>query len=512
MVNETAPTTTAGPYTVQLYTDNPTVTLRAEQAGTVSSYSYNWLAACNTPPQPPTPTAPTAPTLPNQTAAQGTPFSYVVPAFSGTAPITYSASGLPGGLSFDAPSRTISGTPTTVQSSLVTINATNSAGMATGTFTITVNAAPVNNGPFAITGVNTLSCQPVSAGSRQLTFTPLYSGTTGQPISFAVVNETAPTTTAGPYTVQLYTDNPTVTLRAEQAGTVSSYSYNWLAACNTPPQPPTPTAPTAPTLPNQTATQATPFSYVVPAFSGTAPITYSASGLPAGLSFDAPSRTISGTPTTVQSSLVTINATNSAGMATGTFTITVNAAPVNNGPFAITGVNTLNCQPVSAGSRQLTFTPLYSGTTGQPISFAVVNETAPSTVAGPYTVQLYTDNPTVTLRAEQAGTVSSYSYNWLAVCNAPARLATPEQYETLTVTVLNNPVTTDALEVLVRGAGTQRLHLELLDSRGRLLGDTRVEQAQPAERISLSMERTPGLYLLRVSTPTQQQVVKLLRQ
>ncbi|GAB3564067.1 hypothetical protein GCM10027578_08900 [Spirosoma luteolum] len=39
--------------------------------------------------------APTAPTLPNQTATQGTPFSYVVPAFSGTAPITYSASGLP---------------------------------------------------------------------------------------------------------------------------------------------------------------------------------------------------------------------------------------------------------------------------------------------------------------------------------------------------------------------------------------------------------------------------------
>ena len=86
---------------------------------------------------------------------------------------------------------------------------------------------------FSITGVTTVSCATVSAGQRTLTFTPQYSGLNGQPVSFSVANELLPTTAPGPYTLQLYTDNPVITLKAVQGGTPgeASFAYNWLVAC-----------------------------------------------------------------------------------------------------------------------------------------------------------------------------------------------------------------------------------------------------------------------------------------
>ena len=103
---------------------------------------------------------------------------------------------------------------------------------------------------FAITGVTGVSCATVTANSRRLTFTPVYSGATGQPITFAVVNETPPTTNPGPYSLTLYLDNPTITLKASQLGLPgeATFSYMWTAACSSstvvqPPTPPTPINP-----------------------------------------------------------------------------------------------------------------------------------------------------------------------------------------------------------------------------------------------------------------------------
>jgi hypothetical protein len=43
------PTTSPGPYTLRLYTDNPAITLKATQTGTPAeaSFAYNWLAVCS---------------------------------------------------------------------------------------------------------------------------------------------------------------------------------------------------------------------------------------------------------------------------------------------------------------------------------------------------------------------------------------------------------------------------------------------------------------------------------
>ncbi len=500
----TAPATISGTPTTAV--GSPfSVTVTARDAGSLTAAT---MFAFTIVPVSPSPTAPVAPTLPNQTATVGVAFSYVVPAFSGTTPITYTASGLPAGLSFDASSRTISGTPTMAQVSTVLITGTNSAGSGSGSFTITVNAAPVG-GTFAISGVTTNGCAQLTPNSRQVTFTPQYSNSDGSAISFRTINESVPTTAPGPYSLRLYTDNPVVTLEATQSGKVVTFSYNWLSACSTPPGP---AAPAAPTLPNQTATVGVAFSYVVPAFSGTTPITYTASGLPAGLSFDASSRTISGTPTMAQISTVLITGTNSAGSGSGSFTITVNAAPVG-GNFAISGVTTNGCAQLTPNSRQVTFTPQYSNSDGSAISFRTINESVPTTAPGPYSLRLYTDNPVVTLEATQSGKVSTFSYNWLSFCNSSSsRIGVAEQRETMLVTVLGNPVLSEQVDLEIRGAQNQLLRIQAADSQGRTVDETTIAQAGQTERTSLQLGRSTGVYLLRVTTPTQQQVIKLIRQ
>ncbi len=147
------------------------------------------------------------------------------------------------------------------------------------------------NGSLAITGVTGLICTPDNANRYTISFSPTYSGATGDPISFSVVNEMLPTTSPGPYSLQLYTDNPIIQMRAVQAGSSASYAYNWVAACSTPPLSP----------------------------------------------------------------------------------------PV----FSIADVTGVSCTSLSATSRRLSFTPVYSGATGAPISFSVVNEMLPTTSPGP---------------------------------------------------------------------------------------------------------------------------------
>ena len=474
----------------------------------------------------PTPTAtkPVAPALDNQTATVGTPFSYLVPAFTGTDPITYEANNLPNGLNFDPNTRTIAGIPTTVQTPTVTITGTNAAGMGTGQFTITVSAAPVVvSAPFAITGVTTVSCATISAGQRQLSFNPQYAGTNGQPISFSVVNEMLPTTNPGPYTLKLYTDNPTITLKAVQEGTAgeASFTYNWLAACNGGSNPPANQAPTTIGIPNQNATVDQPFSLnVAPFFSDPNgdPLGFAASGLPTGLSLSG--SVISGSPNSSGVSSVTITATDPGMLSVSTsFTLTVSPASVSpppTAPFAITGVSTVSCVVLSAGQRQIQFTPRYAGLTGQPISFSVVNEMLPTTNPGPYTLNPYIDNPTFTLKAVQSGTAgeASFTYNWLAACNTGSnkRIGVAEPLSRFSVEVLGNPAH-EQLRVRISGAEGQAVRLRLTDLRGRELESRLVEPAGAADEQRFDLRQTPaGMLVLQAVSQGQTQVVKILHQ
>ncbi|MCK8490440.1 hypothetical protein M0L20_01175 [Spirosoma sp. RP8] len=178
--------------------------------------------------------------------------------------------------------------------------------------------------------------------------------------------------------------------------------------------------------------------------------------------------------------------------------------------FAITGVNTVSCQTVNGGERRLTFTPQYSGLTG-PVSFSVVNEMLPTLSAGPYTLRVYTDNPIITLSAQQGSAVARYSYNWLAVCNSPARLSSEESTSRLAVKVLGNPVVGQSAEVEISGVSGQSVQLKLVDLQGKTLHGQSIEKAGSVERVSLPLGNAQGILLLDVSTATQRQQIKLLR-
>ena len=309
-----------------------------------------------------------------------------------------------------------------------------SANGCTGTASVTLTVNPVVTAPFAITGVTTVDCTPILPNRFSISFTPRYSGLDGSPVSFSVTNELFPTTQPGPYTLQLYTDNPVITLEAKQGGATTKYTYDWLAACNSTTAPNTPPR-VVMGIPAQTATVGQYFSYVIPegTFTDTetpGSLRLSASGVPAGLSFSG--ATLSGVPSSTVGSpfSVTITATDPGGLSASTpLVLTVQPAsetPPPTVPFAITGVTTISCTPV-ADRININFAPRYAGLNGQPIAFEVINELSTTTEPGPYSLTLYRDNPVITLRATQTGSGGpvTYAYNWLSACRAWVRTTRP---------------------------------------------------------------------------------------
>jgi len=182
-------------------------------------------------------------------------------------------------------------------------------------------------------------------------------------------------------------------------------------------------------------------------------------------------------------------------------------------PFSITGVTTVSCQTATAGLRRVSFTPQYAGLNGQPVSFSVVNEMPSTTAAGPYTLNLYTDNPRVTLSAQQANTAgtTSFTYNWLTACSGGARVSA-ESVTELQIQVLGNPVQ-HTVEVRVTGANERPLTLMLTNLQGRQLGQQHTSRAEAADVYRFDVSTQPsGLLLLQVSTGSQTKTVKIVKE
>lgn len=493
-------------------------TLAIQDAASRSTYFvWSFREACantSTPNRPPIFTGVTS-----LTGVLGVAFRYNVPASSFSdpegLPLTYAINGLPSGLTFDAASNVISGIPTVTSVNSVTITATDAGGLtAVGTFSITINKTiDQPQSPASLT-VTSFTCHTASSGMSSVDFVVGYTDGSFTPsVPALFINGV---TGAGKLGVQYtyYHDANQYNLPIHDAATRSTYFvWNFREACGS-----SPVANRPPVynggLIDQTGTVGLPFTYTIPATAFTDPdgqtsLIYTASNLPAGLAFGATSRIISGTPIAVGSRTVTITATDASGaFSTGAFTITIGTTPPAT--FAIIGSTTVACERISSTERWLTFTPQYSGTNGQAITFSVINESLPTNSPGPYSLRLYTDNPTITLRAEQAGTVGpvTYQYNWLAACNANARRSAEDRQTDLDVTVLSNPVLDSRVEVDVRGAFGESLTLQIADEQGRIVSRHLVSQAAEVERQSLTLNHARGVFLLTVSTPTQ---IKTLR-
>ncbi len=261
---------------------------------------------------------PTFSTISGYAVRVNSPFSEVLPAASsGDSPLSYTATNLPTGLTFITTTRTISGTPTTVESKTVTYTVRDEDGdEATTTFAFNVAADLMPTLP-AISGYTAKVDSPFSQLLPEATSgdTPLSYTATDLPTGLTFITSTR--TIQGTPT-QVETPTVTYTVRDSDG---DSDSVEFTITVNPD------LTPSAPSVPGYSAKQNSPFSQQLPVGSGgDGTLSYGATGLPEGLSFITSTRTIAGTPTGTGLSTVRYTVTDSDGDSDYVdFTITVAA-------------------------------------------------------------------------------------------------------------------------------------------------------------------------------------------
>ncbi|MCY3900775.1 MAG: putative Ig domain-containing protein [Caldilineaceae bacterium] len=261
---------------------------------------------------------PVLPTISGYTGRVGSPFSQELPAAtSGDLPLSYTAINLPTGLTFITTTRTIQGTPTEVESKTVTYTVRDEDGdedIKTFLFTVAADLTPTLSTISGFTvKVNSPFSQVLPAatgGDLPLSYTA-----TNLPTGLSFITSTR-TIQGTPTAVESKTVTYTVT---DDDGDEDSTTFVFAVAADL--------TPTLPTIPGYTARVGSPFSQVLPAATGgDLPLTYTATDLPAGLNFITTTRTILGTPDTVESPTVTYKVRDHDGDEDSkSFTITVEA-------------------------------------------------------------------------------------------------------------------------------------------------------------------------------------------
>jgi hypothetical protein len=284
-----------------------------------------------------------APTLAHQTGAQtwieGAQLAFTPAANTFADPngeaLTYvatlsSGQALPSWLSVNSATGTFSGTVGIASAPLsIKLTATDSSGLsASETFLATLVA------PAPTVAAQTANQTWTAGMALSFSMAGVFSAVTGQTLKYSATLPTGLTINASTGTlggiVPLVLGTDTVKVTAtETSGLSVSESFSATIVAS------------APTLANQTQAQTwtanQAVSFIVPASSFTDPqgetLTYSVTGLPSGLNFNATTRTISGTaPVSPSSSKVTVTAKDQSGLsASETFQATISATPPSAG-------------------------------------------------------------------------------------------------------------------------------------------------------------------------------------
>ena len=228
----------------------------------------------------------------------GVPYSGQLSASGGSGPYTFAATGLPDGLALST-SGAITGTPTTAGPFTLSATATDSKGtLGSNSFAITI--APPDVKILTVSLPDGVLDTGYSATLSASGGVPPYSWTvTGLPDG---VTANGPVIAGTPKTVGTFT--VTVTVKDSAPGSTpqtKTFNVNVVAA---------PLIITTPSLPNGTV--GTAYSASIGASGGTTPLTFSATGLPDGLSIS-PAGAITGTPTTPGAATIVVTVKDKGG-------------------------------------------------------------------------------------------------------------------------------------------------------------------------------------------------------
>ena len=369
---------------------------------------------------------PPAPVITSAASATGTggqAFSYTITATN--APTGFNATGLPAGLSINTGTGAITGTPTVSGPFTAMISATNVTGTTTQALPITINlVTPVITS--ALTD-NATSGSPytysITANNLPASFnaTGLPSGLSVNTMT-GVISGTPVVAMGGPVNIMISATNATGTDTKTLVLTVSLLP------------------PTITSAGTASGTSGTAFSYQITATDF--PTSYGASGLPVGVSVNASTGLISGTPvvamTTVFSAMV--SATNGSGTTFKAVTITITLAPP-----VITSATTASGTATFSFSYQITASngPTSFGASGLPAGLSV--NTGTGLISGIPTA-LGTTSSMVT--ATNASGTATQAVT-ITIANQPAPTATP-----FSINVPFNSTTMYDLAASVSGAYT----------------------------------------------------------
>jgi len=323
------------------------------------------------------------------TATNAVGFSYQITASNG--PSSYSASGLPTGLSVNGATGIISGTTTVTGTSDVTIGATNGGGTGTATLVLAVlppppvitsalTATAINGQGFnyqitAANGATSYGASGLPAGLGVDPTSGVISGTTTATGVSDVIISAVNASGTGSATLALTVLPPApVITSGTQAVGINGYSFNYQI----------------------TATNS--------------PTSYSANGLPKGLSTVSSSGVIHGTPTVTGTSYATVTAANGSGPGSETVMFIILPPP----PVITSGTNAM-------------------ATVGQPFSYQITatnNPTSYSATGLPAGLNLDGGLISGTISATGTASVTISAGNQTAIATAMLTVVTQTPYET----------------------------------------------------------------------------------
>ena len=331
-----------------------TATITARDAdGDTASKSFSWTV--KEPPDPPEP--PVLPPLSARSWTVGQPLeAFTLPAATGgDAPIRYTISGLPAGLSMSS-ARVVSGIPTSAGTGTATLTATDNTGAtARGSFAWTVA-----ENPRPSFGGMTIGAQSWNAGSGIAPLpapaatggdAPLHYGARGLPDGIALVKSGNPPAHAFSGT-PTKADSGTATLMAvDRDGDRATLSFAWTVKADTAPS----FAGTAALAPKTWALGQAIGAFGLPAASGgNGALSYGARGLPDGVTVS-PLRRVSGVPLAAGSGTAVLTAMDADGdTATFRFRWTVTSSDAPKGKL-------LSVNPEPTTTNDYTITGSYSG-------------------------------------------------------------------------------------------------------------------------------------------------------